>query len=197
MKAIRSVEYIGSFAALNELPAIPLPEFAFAGRSNVGKSSLINMLCGRKNIARTSATPGKTQTINIYNVDDRWILADLPGYGYAKVSKKVRGGWPKLITDYLSRRKNLVLTFVLIDARIPPQKSDIDFINRMGEAKLAFAVVFTKTDALSRDKLSRNTRAFVEVLAKTWEPLPVIYHTSAKTGSGREILLNGIAKVIS
>ncbi len=169
-----------------------LPEYAFIGRSNVGKSSLINMLCNRKSLARISVQPGKTQLINHFLINNRWYLVDLPGYGYAKVSKKSRAKWEQMINSYLVNRLNLLCTFVLIDLRIPPQAIDIEMINRFGANQLPLALVFTKSDKLKPAVAESNLDAFKNELLQQWEDLPPIFVTSSRTGLGREALLDFI-----
>jgi GTP-binding protein len=177
---------------LKTCPPPTLPEYAFIGRSNVGKSSLINMLANHKDLAKTSSKPGKTQLINHFQVDGKWYLVDLPGYGYAKVSKKKRVEFQKFISDYLKKRDALILTFVLIDARIEPQKMDLDFIQWLGEANIPFCIVFTKTDKLSGSEWNANLTRYKKRLLQDWESLPQIYTTSAKNKMGREEILGYI-----
>ena len=174
-----------------------MPEFAFIGRSNVGKSSLINMLCMNGNLAKTSATPGKTRLINHYRINESWYLVDLPGYGYAKVSKGTRRDFEKTLFNYLCKRENLYCVFVLIDSRIPPQANDLEFISRLGELQIPFAIVFTKTDKTTQKQLNDNTRAFKNELLKTWEELPACFYTSSTTKRGREEIIEFIAQVIA
>jgi GTP-binding protein len=191
---ITSAEFISSFTDLSKLPKDNKPEFAFIGRSNVGKSSLINMLLQRKNLARTSATPGKTQTINHFLINNRWYIVDLPGYGFAKVPVKVRSQWHKMINDYLKKRENLFAVFVLIDSRLPPQKIDLDFLAFLGEEQIPLVIAFTKTDKLSKPKLKTNIQIFLDKLTEEWEPLPDYFITSAETGEGRNEVLAYIEK---
>lgn len=173
-------------------PKPTLPEFAFIGRSNVGKSSLINMLLSKKNLAKTSSAPGKTQLINHFIINDAWYLVDLPGYGYAKVSKNQREKWQKLISSYLRHRENLTLVFILIDVRLEPQKIDLEFINWCGEEQIPFSLVLTKLDKVSRAEAQRNLMKLQEALLETWEELPPFFATSATNGEGREALLGYI-----
>jgi GTP-binding protein len=173
-------------------PQEPIPEYAFIGRSNVGKSSLINMLVERKNLARTSSTPGKTRLINHFKINDRWFLADLPGYGYAKVSKKDRELFAGMIEQYASRRTNLVCFFVLIDSRIPPQQIDLDFIEWLGDSNLPFVIVLTKVDKINQKTKSKNLEMLKEELSQYWEELPLIFETSAAKGTGKEQVLGFI-----
>ena len=185
-------EFVKSSSSLKECPKTDFPEYAFIGRSNVGKSSLINMLCAHRGLAKTSATPGKTRLINHFRINERWYLVDLPGYGYAKVSKNQRKDFDKTLFNYLSKRENLHCVFVLIDSRIPPQIIDMKFINRLGEMQIPFAIVFTKTDKTTQKQLSDNTKAFKTEMLKTWEELPPCFYTSSNTKSGREEILEFI-----
>ncbi len=207
---IIKAEYLISKPEVAQCPKADRPEFAFIGRSNVGKSSLINMLCGNQKLAKTSASPGKTQMINHFNVTSRsghfskttaqWYLVDLPGYGYAKVSQKNRKQWGKMIEDYLRKRENLLTTFILIDGRHEPQKIDIEFVNQMGAWELPLALVFTKADKMKPGGLQRNVNLFADELKKNWEALPAMFISSAETGQGKaEVLdyLNGIIKSVS
>jgi GTP-binding protein len=181
-----SAEFIKSSPSLKECPKPDLPEYAFIGRSNVGKSSLINMLCAHKGLAKTSATPGKTRLINHFRINERWYLVDLPGYGYAKVSKNQRKDFDKTLFNYLDKRDNLRCVFVLIDSRIPPQANDMEFVNRLGEMQIPFTIVFTKTDKTTQKQLSENTKAFKKEMLKTWDELPSCFYTSSTTKTGRE-----------
>lgn len=177
-----------------DLPHGGRPEYAFIGRSNVGKSSLINTLIERKNFARTSNTPGKTQTINLYMINDVWNIVDLPGYGYARISKKHRARWEKMIQQYLSKRQNLVCVFILIDSRIPPQDKDLEFINWIGEHAIPFSLVYTKADKLKPKELEENLNAFQKKMLETWESLPSSFVTSSVTREGRDKILHFIDK---
>lgn len=189
---VKDAKFIKSSYKLEDLPKPVYPEFAFIGRSNVGKSSLINMLTNRKNLAKTSVKPGKTRAINHFLIDNKWYLVDLPGYGYAKVSKQERNRWKKLMFDYFLNRPNLLNVFVLIDSRLEPQQIDIDFINQLGFKQIPFSIVFTKTDKLSRNKVISNIAKFKRELLKTWEELPPMFLTSAVTRQGRDELLDFI-----
>jgi GTP-binding protein len=173
-------------------PQEAIPEYAFIGRSNVGKSSLINMLVERKKLAKTSSTPGKTRLINHFKINENWFLADLPGYGYAKVSKKERVFFAKMIEQYASRRTNLVCFFVLIDARIPPQQLDLDFIEWLGDSNLPFVIVLTKVDKINQKVKSQNLSLLKEELSQNWEELPLIFETSAVKGTGKEEVMGFI-----
>jgi GTP-binding protein len=198
---IIKAEYLVSSPSIEKCPDIKEPEYAFIGRSNVGKSSLINMVTGRAGLAKTSGTPGKTQMINHFRIDSRkavkerldtWYLVDLPGYGYAKVSQKDRKTWGKMIHDYLHKRKNLITTFVLIDSRHSPQAIDVEFVNSLGAAQLSFVIVFTKSDKEKLGVVKRNIQLFSNALLETWEQLPPIISTSATKKIGQEEILNYI-----
>jgi GTP-binding protein len=191
---IKSSIFIVSNTDIKKCPKPNRPEYAFLGRSNVGKSTLINMLTVMKNLARTSSVPGKTQLINHYLIDDEWYLVDLPGLGYAKVSKSKKNAWQKMITNYLLSRPNLMNIFFLVDARLQPQAIDIAFINWMGSHALPFTLVFTKTDKISRMLLTENLSLFTGILNETWEELPPIIISSAITKTGREDILQEIEK---
>lgn len=193
---IKSAEFIISNTELSKCPKPDKPEFAFIGRSNVGKSSLINMLTKRKDLAKTSGKPGKTQTINHFLVDQQWYLVDLPGYGYAGVSRTARKGWGKMIETYLLNRENLYCTFVLVDARHEPQKKDIEFITWLGEKQLPLAIVLTKADKLQRNPLAKSQQVFKKKILETWEEIPPMFTTSAEKKVGREELLDFIDKAI-
>lgn len=190
-------QFRGSYPNVRSCPDDTRPEFAFIGRSNVGKSSLINMLVGMKELARTSKKPGKTQLINSFLIEDRWILVDLPGYGYARRSKTQRKSWVKMIRDYLVQRPNLCCTFVLIDANIPPQKKDIDFINWLGEMRLPFVIAYTKADRVKPARLEANIQAIEEALLEYWETLPQRFVTSSAKGRGREEILAFIEDLVA
>ena len=184
--------YLQSVVDWRKCPTGRFPEYAFIGRSNVGKSSLINMLTRHNGLAKTSSKPGKTQTINHFLINDNWYLVDLPGYGYASISKTMREKWTAMIDHYLTLRPNLQLVFVLIDSRIDPQKNDLEFINRLGENGVPFAIVFTKTDKVSKLKVSQNVAKFKEKMLETWEDLPPFFLSSAEKGDGRDEILNYI-----
>ena len=194
---IHEAEFISSIADLSRLPGKQLPEFAFIGRSNVGKSSLINMLCNRRQLARTSVNPGKTQTINHYLINNRWYLVDLPGYGYARVSKVKKAGFGKLIEDYVLKSANLYCLLVLIDLRHPPQAIDIDFVNWAGRHAIPIALVFTKSDKVSREQANKNRQRFEIELRKYWDDLPQSFLTSSVKKTGREELLSFIQECLS
>lgn len=198
--SILEARYLISSAKVDQCPPPDRPEYAFIGRSNVGKSSLINLLTGQKNLAKTSATPGKTQLINHFDItgsraDDkrkksRWYLVDLPGYGYAKTAKTERDQWEKMIAGYLRKRENLTEVMVLIDSRHPPQKIDREFINQLDHWKVPFSMVFTKTDKSKPGAVARNIKEWEEELRKDWQFLPRFFVTSAIKKSGKEDLLN-------
>ncbi len=192
---IITAEYSGSFIKVEDCPAPKLPEFAFIGRSNVGKSSLINMLTGRKGLAHVSNTPGKTQTINFFNINESWHLVDLPGYGYAKTNKKIRAGFGPMIENYLLQRESLVCCFVLIDSNIEPRKNDLEFLGFLGENQVPFVIAYTKTDRLSKAQLERRLAAFRAALLETWETMPQEFITSAEYRTGREEVLDFIHEV--
>ncbi len=191
---IHEAKFVSSSSDVSQCPKLKIPEYAFIGRSNVGKSSLINMLTERKNLARISSSPGKTQLINHFLIDNSWFLCDLPGYGYAKVSQKRREAFARMIEYYAAKRDNLVCFFVLIDSRIPPQEIDLDFIEWLGDSNLPFVLVYTKIDKVSAKEKSMNISAMKEALSETWEELPLILETSAIKGKGRDELLNFIAE---
>ncbi len=192
---IKSADFVASSRLVKQCPAAALPEYAFIGRSNVGKSSLINKLVDRKGLAHTSSTPGKTQLINHFIVNGQWYLVDLPGYGYARSSKTKRAQFADIITGYITQREQLALLFVLVDSRHAPQHIDMDFITRLGEYGIPFAIVFTKADKLKPGELNRNVDAYKRTLLEQWEELPPVFVTSAEKGTGREELLSYIEKV--
>ncbi|MGW8123892.1 ribosome biogenesis GTP-binding protein YihA/YsxC [Roseivirga echinicomitans] len=181
----------------NLCPAPDKPEFAFIGRSNVGKSSLINMLTQKKNLAKTSGRPGKTQLINHFIIDEQWYLVDLPGYGYAKTSKSNRVAWSIMIEKYLMERQNLQMVFVLIDSRLEPQKIDIEFVTWLGEAGIPLGLIFTKADKQSINKSQKSIAHFRRVMKETWEELPVMFVSSAESGLGREEIAEYIHAVLT
>lgn len=194
--SIQTAKYIASYPSYEKCPTEVLPEYAFIGRSNVGKSSLINMLTQQKGLAKTSSKPGKTQMINYFLINDAWYLVDLPGYGYAKVSKKHRASLKKMIDEYIKNRKQLVNTFVLIDSRIPPQKNDLQFIDFLGKQEVPFSLVFTKIDKNKSDQQTlENINAFKDTLRKQWAQLPPIFPTSSHEAIGRETLLEYIENI--
>lgn len=201
---IISAEYIISNPTYDKCPKPDKPEYAFIGRSNVGKSSLINMLCNKTHLAKTSSTPGKTQLINHFNIIStegknskgvKWYLVDLPGYGYATVSKKTKKSWGKMIEDYLRKRENLSNVFILIDSRHEPQPIDIEFVNQLGEWRLPFAIVFTKSDKNKPGRTERHVKLFSDKLQQSWAELPPVFITSAIDRSGRGEMLEYIRKI--
>ncbi len=194
---IQNAAFVVSNTNPSACPVPDKPEFAFIGRSNVGKSSLINMLVNRKNLAKTSSTPGKTQTINHFIVNDTWYLVDLPGYGYASVSRSKSYAWGGMIETYLRKRENLATTFVLIDTRLEPQKIDLEFIHWIGTEHLPFAMVFTKADKISRKQTSVTIEFWKKKLRNTWEELPPIFVTSAVERQGKDELLRYIDEVLA
>ena len=186
---IKSAEYVGSYVQLSQCPSIKQPEFAFIGRSNVGKSSLINLITGRKELAKVSQTPGKTQTINLFLIDEKWHLVDLPGYGYARVSKTTREVFSKMIKFYIANRPQLLSLFVLIDASIPPQKMDIEFVEWLGEMRIPFAILFTKMDKGKKLDNQSNIKKFKTKMLEKWTSLPPTIITSAeKNRGGKEVI---------
>ena len=193
---ITSASFLVSNTTFKKCPMGGKPEFAFIGRSNVGKSSLINMITGKKKLAKTSSTPGKTQLINHFEINEDWYLVDLPGYGYAKASKKSRQSWEVFITEYLLHRESLMTTFVLIDARLPPQKIDLEFMNWCGGKGIPFSLVFTKTDKLSSSALQKNLTGYNKQILKFWDELPPVFVTSSESKFGREPLLNYIDVIL-
>jgi GTP-binding protein len=193
---IKSAEFIMSNSSVDQCPNEPLPEYAFIGRSNVGKSSLINMLTERKGLAKTSGRPGKTQLINHFKINGNWFLVDLPGYGYAKVSKKDKRTFQKYITNYFEQRTQLVCTFVLVDIRHEPQKIDMEFMEWMGTTGIPFCIVFTKADKLKPRAIERNIALYLQqMLDGAWEETPLHFITSSGTGAGRDALLEYIDQV--
>ena len=189
---IKKAEFVKSSTREEDCPEPKIPEYAFIGRSNVGKSSLINLITSRKKLAKTSSTPGKTQLINHFIINDEWYLVDLPGYGWARVSKTAKADWKKMIDDYLINRRNLACVFVLVDIRHEAQKIDLDFINWLGEEGIPFVIVFTKEDKLSKTKIDSNLAAYNKVLKAYWEELPQRFTTSSQAGVGKEEILDFI-----
>ncbi|MBN9292555.1 MAG: YihA family ribosome biogenesis GTP-binding protein [Flavobacteriia bacterium] len=193
---IKSAKFLVSNTNVKDCPKTDKREFAFIGRSNVGKSSLINMLTGQNKLAKTSQTPGKTQLINHFEINDSWFIVDLPGYGYAKVSKTQREKFGQMISGYLLHRENLITTFVLVDSRLEPQKIDVEFMNWCGEKGIPFSIVFTKIDKLSSSELQKNLARYKKELLKFWEELPPVFTTSSESKFGREKLLNYIETLL-
>lgn len=192
---IKSATFLISNSNYKKCPETGLPEYAFIGRSNVGKSSLINMLTGNKGLAKTSVKPGKTQLINHFEINHEWYLVDLPGYGYAKVSKGEREKWGKMIREYMLKRETLEAVFVLIDSRIEPQAIDLDFIRFLGENEVPLYIVFTKIDKLRQRDLAANVNAFKRALKEEWEELPEMFLTSSVTRYGRDHILERIETI--
>ena len=189
---IKDAHFVSSNTRFDKLPKDNIPEYAFIGRSNVGKSSLINALVQRRGLAKTSSTPGKTIAINHFMVNDNWYLVDLPGYGYAQRSKKAREEWRLMLANYIRRRRNLICTFVLVDSRIEPQNSDIGFMEWLGENQVPFCIVFTKADKLGKMELEKNVEAYKQRLLQDWEELPKVFVTSSESKLGREEILDYI-----
>jgi len=189
---IKDASFVISNSDYRKCPSPSLPEFAFIGRSNVGKSSLINMLCNRKGLAKVSVQPGKTQLINHFLINNSWYLVDLPGYGYARISKTSREKWKKMINDYLNFRLNLLCTFILIDLRIPPQANDREVIDTFGESQWPFAIVFTKYDKMGQTGAQSNISTYKKDLSQRWEELPPMFVSSAITTLGRDEILTFI-----
>lgn len=194
---IKSAEFIMSNSIVAKCPASQLPEYAFIGRSNVGKSSLINMLMQRKSLAKTSGRPGKTQLINHFLINKNWHLVDLPGYGYARVSKSSKKVFQKFITDYFLKREQLLCAFVLIDVRHDPQPIDLQFMEWMGEKQIPFNIIFTKVDKLKPKALERNVEVYKQKMLETWVEVPDFFVTSSSDGTGREGLLKYIDEINS
>ena len=192
---IKSAEFVISNTDVKKCPANTLPEYAFIGRSNVGKSSLINMLTQRKGLAMTSQKPGKTQLINHFLINNEWHLVDLPGYGFARVGQSNRERLKSIIADYILEREQLTNLFILLDCRHEPQKIDLEFIEWAGENGVPFALVFTKADKLSKGKLASNIEAYKQTLLESWEELPPIFITSSEAKEGRDELLNYIEDI--
>lgn len=196
---IQSAKFFKSSSKLEECPTDSKPEFAFIGRSNVGKSSLINALTNHKELAKTSSKPGKTKLINHFLINQSWYLVDLPGYGYASVSKKERKDWAEMSEVYLRNRENLICLFVLIDSRIPPQKIDLEFINQLGEWQVPFTLVFTKSDKVKKSQRLGVLKNLQQQLIKNWEVMPDIYFTSSQTNYGltqlEDLLIHYLSKI--
>ncbi|PKP27957.1 MAG: YihA family ribosome biogenesis GTP-binding protein [Bacteroidetes bacterium HGW-Bacteroidetes-19] len=192
---IKTITFLQSEVDWRKCPTPSLPEYAFIGRSNVGKSSLINMIANNNKLAKISSRPGKTQTINHFLVNKEWYLVDLPGFGYAKISKTTREKWVKMISDYITLRENLQLLFILIDARLEPQKIDLEFINNLGNLAIPFALIFTKTDKLSATQVTRNLNFYKKTLSQTWDSIPPFFISSAETGVGKDDILSYIETI--
>lgn len=193
---VKSAEFIKSSPDYRQSPKADRAEFAFIGRSNVGKSSLINALVNKKDLAKTSSQPGKTQLINHFLVNGNWYLVDLPGYGYARVSRTNRYAWGKMIKNYMLQRENLMNVYVLVDSRLEPQKIDIEFMNFLGENSVPFSIVFTKIDKQTPNKTNSNVAAYKKELLKYWEELPEIILTSSEKRQGLDVLMSSIKNII-
>lgn len=194
---ITEAKFAGSCTRVSQKPSRRLPEFVFIGRSNVGKSSLINMLCGNRKLAKTSATPGKTQLINHFIINDSWYLVDLPGYGFAKISQKGREELRRMINDYIGRSEEMVALFVLIDSRHDITRIDREFLAGLGENGIPFAIIFTKSDKLGPNALKAQIERDKEILSEDWEEMPPMFASSAETGAGKEEILDYIQQYIN
>lgn len=194
---IHKADFLMSNQDYRKCPAPNKPEYAFIGRSNVGKSSLINMITNKKKLAKISSSPGKTQLINHFLINEQWYLVDLPGYGYAKSSKTNRLKWLKMISDYLMRRENLMCTFVLIDCRVSPQANDVEFMNNLGSWHIPFVIVFTKRDKISQPIMDDLIKTYQETMAETWEEFPQYFITSSEKKLGGDEVLNFIKQTNS
>ena len=192
---IKNAKFLTSSANIEQCPKDDKPEYAFIGRSSVGKSSLINMLCNHKGLAKTSSTPGKTLLINHFIIDDSWYLVDLPGYGFAKRSKSMQQKIENMITSYIMQRQQLVNLFLLIDIRHDPQKIDLEFIDWLGNSGVPFSIIFTKADKLSNLKAGEHVKKYMDQLKETWEELPPYFMTSSEKRTGREQVLNYIGEI--
>jgi GTP-binding protein len=181
---------------ISQVPKDSLRDIAFIGRSNVGKSSLINMLTKHKGLAKVSATPGKTRLINHFTINDSWYLVDLPGYGYARTSKSTRGGFAKIITDYVFKCEKMHFLFVLVDSRLEPQRIDLEFIEQLGEHNVPFGIIFTKADKLSKSQLTRSVSTFQQTLLEQWEELPPMFVSSSERGTGRDEIVGYIESIL-
>ena len=196
MKILKA-SYAGSSTRVSRKPGLKLPEFAFIGRSNVGKSSLINMLCGNSKLAMTSATPGKTKVVNYFLVNDKWYLVDLPGYGYAKLSAKGREEISAVISDYIRNSEELTMLFVLVDSRHEITAADQDFIEFLGKNRIPFGIIFTKSDKIGPNALKAMVERDCEILSRTWEELPPMFTSSSRTAAGKEEILNYIDSILA
>ena len=194
---IHTATFVKSSPTLKDCPETTLPEFGFIGRSNVGKSSLINMITGHSKLAKISSEPGKTRSINHFLINESWYLVDLPGYGYAKVPVKMRDKWVEATRNYIIKRENLMALFVLIDSRLKPQKSDLEFMEFLGNSGIPFVRVFTKTDKLGQEQLTKILKEYDELMLENWESLPITFLTSSTKRSGKEELINFIGETIN
>lgn len=195
MNPVNDAQFVGSFSRTDQCPDSQIPEYAFIGRSNVGKSSLVNLITGRKSLAKVSGTPGKTQLLNFFKIDNTWHLVDLPGYGYARVSKSTRAEFGKLIKHYLSNREQLTCLFVLLDSSIGPQEIDIEFIKWLGEQEVPFCIVYTKTDKDTQNRIAKNIQTIKKRLLEEWSALPLQFATSSAKGRGGNEILDYIAQL--
>ena len=193
---IHSARFKCSSEKVSQIPTDTMPDFAFIGRSNVGKSSLINMLVGVKGLAKVSGTPGKTRLINHFSINESWYMVDLPGYGYARTSKSARAKFSKLITDYIIACKRLFFLFVLVDSRLEPQKIDLEFIDLLGRESVPFGLVFTKCDKISSSERESNIARYLKKLSATWEKMPPLFITSSEKRTGRDEILDFIANCL-
>ncbi len=193
---IKTADFLCSNSDYRKCPSADKPEFAFIGRSNVGKSSLINTLTNRKGLAKTSGSPGKTQLINHFLINEAWYLVDLPGYGYAKITKSIKEKWEGMIRDYLHKRENLVCTMVLIDARLEPQVIDLEFLQWLGINHIPFCILFTKADKLTKNELASSLSRYRKTLLDAWEELPPIFVTSAEKATGKTEVLEYLDKLV-
>lgn len=195
MNPVNDAQFVGSFSRTEGCPDSTIPEYAFIGRSNVGKSSLVNLITGRKALAKISGTPGKTQLLNFFKIDHSWHLVDLPGYGYARVSKTARTEFGKMIKHYLKNREQLTCLFVLLDSSIGPQEIDVEFIKWLGQEGIPFSIVYTKTDKDTQTRISKNIQTIKKRLLQEWEALPLQFATSSTKGRGREEILDYIRQI--
>ena len=193
---LNKISFEAAFGTAEQLPQSDLPEVCFSGRSNVGKSSLINMLTGRKGLAKVSSTPGKTRLINHFCINNNWYLVDLPGYGYARVSKNMRGEFSKIILDYVLKCEKMHFLFVLVDSRLEPQNIDLKFIEMLGQNGIPFGIIFTKTDKLSATQRKKSVERYCKTLSEQWEELPPMFYSSSEKGTGREEILDFIEKCL-
>ena len=192
---IKEANYVASYPSVTKCPPADKPEYAFIGRSNVGKSSLINMLTNHKRLAKTSSSPGKTQMINYFDINRRWYLVDLPGYGYAKISKKKRQEWRRMIENYLLQRSSLAAACILIDSNVPPQEVDLEFLDWAGKVQLPIIIIFTKVDKSKSNRVEQNIEAFKNKMLESWEEMPQYFITSANKEQGREPILDLFDKI--
>ncbi len=195
MNPVNDAQFVGSFSKTEGCPDSTIPEYAFIGRSNVGKSSLVNLITGRKALAKVSGTPGKTQLLNFFKIDKTWHLVDLPGYGYARVSKTARAEFGKMIRHYLKNRAQLTCLFVLLDGSIGPQEIDIEFIKWLGQEQVPFCIVYTKTDKDTQNRIAKNIQEIKKKLLESWDALPLQFATSSTKGRGRTEILDYISQL--